>query len=52
MSNVISTSFYTFCIVPLHGSLKLKHTMEKLHQSIMNTDIGEMVFTTYLSWDL
>jgi len=34
MPNVISTSFYTFCIVIPHGSLKLKHTVEKLHQSI------------------
>lgn len=52
MPNVFSTSFCTFCVVIPHGSLKLKRTMEKLHQSIMNTHDGEMVFTTYLSWDL
>jgi len=43
MPNVISTSSYTFCIVPPHGSLKLKHTAEKLHHSITNTDVGEMI---------
>ena len=46
MPSVINTSFYTFCIVPPHDSLKLKHTVEKLHQSITNTDVGELVFTT------
>ena len=37
MPNVISTSFYTFHTVPPHGSLKLKHTAVKMHQSIINT---------------
>lgn len=49
--NVINTFFYTFCIIPPDdGSLKLKYTVAKLHISVINTDIGEMVFVTDLSW--